>query len=62
MRLLWSNTQNKEPLAWSDFYIARRRLLARVLQNGVEAQRLLDLAQAAGRYFGTPELRAVLDS
>jgi tetratricopeptide (TPR) repeat protein len=55
-----------EPLAWSDFYIARGRLLATVLQSGVEAgerleaQRLLDIAQAAGLYFGTPELRALI--
>jgi hypothetical protein len=54
MRLLWSNTQNKEPLAWSDFYIVRGRLLASKLRNGVEAQRLLGIAQTAGLYFGTP--------
>jgi DNA-binding SARP family transcriptional activator/predicted negative regulator of RcsB-dependent stress response len=56
-----------EPLAWSDFYIARGTLLANVLQNGVideqrvEAKRLLDIAQQAGLFCGTEALHALLD-
>lgn len=51
-----------EPLPWSDFYIARGRLLARIQQQGVEdeyrqqAKQLLETARTMGLHFGTPEL------
>jgi tetratricopeptide (TPR) repeat protein len=51
-----------EPLPWSDFYIARGRLLARIQQHGVEnehrqqAKQLLEAARTMGLHFGTPEL------
>jgi len=57
-----------EPLAWSDFYIARGRLLATVMQQGAEetqrqeAGRLLEATRAAGLHFGTPELRALIEA
>ncbi len=55
-----------EPLAWSDFYIRRGRLLATALESGIhqpliqEASELLARAEQIGLYFGTPELEALL--
>ena len=54
-----------EPLAWSDFYIARGRLLAQALQRPADkiqrqqAQALLERARIAGLYFGVPELQTL---
>ena len=54
-----------EPLAWSDFYIARGRLLADTLERGIRegdderARRLLQDARAAGLWVGTIELEAL---
>ncbi|MEN8129683.1 MAG: BTAD domain-containing putative transcriptional regulator [Pseudomonadota bacterium] len=54
------------PLPWSDFYIARGRLLAKTLHLKVEeehrqqARSLLDTARAAGLYFGTQALEALI--
>lgn len=59
------NYTRAEPLAWSDFYIARGRLLAQTLQRPVDgklrqqAEALLETAHTAGLCFGVPELRAV---
>jgi tetratricopeptide (TPR) repeat protein len=54
-----------EPLAWSDFYIARGRLLAQALQRPVDevqrqqAEALIEKARIAGLYFGVTGLQAV---
>ncbi len=55
-----------ESLPWSDFYIARGRLLAQTLGRDIETpQRLsaghpLETARKTGLYFGTPELEALV--
>jgi predicted ATPase len=55
-----------EPLPWSDFYIARGRLLAEVQQQGVaaghlqQARQLLETARSMGLYVGTRELAVLV--
>ena len=57
-----------QPLAWSDFYIRRGRLLADAMESGThspykaEAERLVQTATQLGLHFGLPELLAIRDS